>query len=56
VISENSEGVSGVRHASNDLQGFPDLRSAVDEVADENHASFRVFINAVPFRVAEFFQ
>ena len=53
VVTHDRQSRPGIDHRPDDLQCFPNLGSTVDEVAEEDHPSLWVLVDALLLGVAE---
>jgi hypothetical protein len=54
MVAHHRQGRTRVDHRADDLEGFPDLGPAVDEVAEEDSLAFWVPVDALVLGIAEF--
>src|SRR5262249_51778338 len=53
VISAEGQGRAILHHAANEVKRFANCGTAIDVVAEENHAPLRVAIRATMFTIAK---
>ncbi len=53
VVAHDGQGGTGIHHGPHDLEGFPDLRAAVDEVAKKDGLAFGVSKDALVLGIAQ---
>ena len=53
VVAHDCKGGAGIHHRPDDLEGLPDLRAAVDEVAEKDGLAFWVPVEAFVLGIAQ---
>ena len=53
VVAHDCQGGAGIHHGPDNLEGFPDLGPAVDEVAKKDGLAFRVSVDPLLLGIAE---
>jgi hypothetical protein len=56
MVAHHGERGSGIDHATHDLERFPDLSAAIDEIAHEDHAAIGMRKGPVSFAVSKMTQ
>ncbi len=53
VVAHDCQGGASIHHGPDDLEGFPDLGAAVDEVAKKDGLAFGVPVDAIVLGIAQ---
>jgi hypothetical protein len=53
VVAHDCQGGASIHHGPYDLEGLPDLRAAVDEVAKKDGLAVRVSVDALVLGIAQ---
>jgi hypothetical protein len=53
VVAHDCKGGASIHHGPDDLEGLPDLRPAVDEVAEKDGLAFWVPVDALVLGIAK---
>ncbi len=53
VVAHDCKGGAGIDHGPDDLERFPDLGAAVNEVAEENSLALGVLVDALVLGIAQ---
>jgi hypothetical protein len=53
VVTHDGQGGTGIYHGPDDVEGFPDQRAAVDEVAEKDGLTFWVPVDALVLGITQ---